>query len=124
MKTFFPRLLLLLCSLAFAAPLVRAEGMDAVKERIRSRLPSLDALKASGSVGENNRGFVEVRGGGGDASSVVSAENNDRETVYAAIAEKTGSTSAAVGRARAHKIAADSAGGVWVQKEDGSWSRK
>jgi hypothetical protein len=113
-----------LCSLTLALPVVRAEDLGAIKSRIQSRLPALDALKSSGAVGENSRGFVEVRDGGGDAASVVAAENADREIVYAAIAQKAGSTSDAVGRARARKIAAESASGVWVQKDDGSWAKK
>ena len=124
MKLSLPRVLLVIASLVIALPLVRAEGMDAVKSRIAARLSSLDALKASGAVGENNRGFVEVRGGGGDASSVVAAENSDRQQVYAAIAAKTGDSADGVGRARARKIASGSAAGVWVQKEDGSWSKR
>ncbi|HYD84252.1 MAG TPA: YdbL family protein, partial [Opitutus sp.] len=84
----------------------------------------IDQLKSSGAVGENNRGFLEVRGGGGDASSVVRAENADRETVYAAIAKQTGSSAEQVGRARARQIAAGSAPGVWLQREDGNWYKK
>jgi uncharacterized protein YdbL (DUF1318 family) len=124
MKKFIFRFVLLLGVLTLALPVVQAQDLNAVKARIKARLSTLDSLKASGAVGENNRGFVEVRGGGGDASSVVSAENSDRETVYAAIAQKTGSTADAVGRARARKIAAESASGVWVQGEDGSWAKK
>lgn len=124
MNTLFSRLLLILCSLAFALPAVRAEDLGAVKARMAQRLGQLDALKAGGAIGENNRGFVEVRDGGGDAGSVVAAENSDRETVYAAIAKQAGSSADQVGRARAKQIAAASAAGVWLQHEDGSWYRK
>lgn len=101
-----------------------AADLNAVKARMSQRLSQLDQLKAGGAVGENNRGFVEVRGGGGDAASVVAAENQDREAVYAAIAQQTGSSANQVGRARARQIAAASAPGVWLQKDDGSWYRK
>ena len=88
------------------------------------RLSSVDALKSKGAIGENNRGFLEVRDGGGDAASVVSAENSDREAVYAAIAKQTGASAETVGKERAKRIAASSAAGVWVQKEDGTWAKK
>jgi uncharacterized protein YdbL (DUF1318 family) len=110
--------------LGIAAVTALAEDLGSVKARMNQRLAQLDQLKSSGAVGENNRGFAEVRGGGGDASSVVSAENADREVVYAAIAKQTGSTADQVGRARAHQIAAGSAKGVWLQKDDGSWYKK
>ncbi len=55
---------------------------------------------------------------------MISAENTDREVVYAALAKQTGSSADQVGRARAKQIAAGSAAGVWVQKEDGTWQKK
>lgn len=126
MKTrFLPLLsLVLVFAAGFASAPLRAEDLGSVKARMSRRLSQLDQLKASGAVGENNRGFVEVRGGGGDAASVVSEENRDREVVYAAIAKQTGSSTDAVGRARARQIAAASRPGVWLQKDDGSWYRK
>ncbi|MDB6170093.1 MAG: hypothetical protein JWM88_2957 [Verrucomicrobia bacterium] len=126
MKISFFRLLLVASALllAGALPALRAEDLAAVKSRIHARLSTLDSLKASGAVGENNRGLVEVRDGGGEAATVVPAENADREAVYAEIARKTGSTPDAVARARAHKVASESAPGVWLQKDDGSWAKK
>lgn len=100
----------------------RAEG---VRARMEQRLPALDALKARGVVGENNQGFVESRSDGdAGAAKLVADENQDRATVYANIAEKTGSTAERVGHARARKIAENSAPGVWLQAPDGSWYRK
>ena len=101
-----------------------AEDLGAVKARMNQRLSQVDQLKAEGAIGENNRGFLEVRGGGGEAAGVVSAENSDREAVYAAIAKQTGSTADQVGKARARQIAANSAAGVWLQREDGNWYKK
>jgi uncharacterized protein YdbL (DUF1318 family) len=125
MKTTLLRLCLVISLLLATATITRAaEDLGAVKARIGQRLPKLDALKAGGAIGENNRGLVEVRGGGGDAASVVAAENSDREAVYAAIAKQTGASADGVGRARAKQIAANSAAGVWLQHEDGSWYKK
>jgi uncharacterized protein YdbL (DUF1318 family) len=89
-----------------------------------ARLAELDALKAKGAIGENNRGFVEVRESAPNAESLVSAENSDRGQVYAMIAKQTGATADAVGRQRAKQIAAGSRSGVWVQDESGKWSKK
>src|SRR5450432_2464897 len=54
MKTFLPRLLLVISALFLAAATARAEDLNAVKARIAERLPKLDALKSSGAIGENN----------------------------------------------------------------------
>lgn len=123
MKTFL-RLVLAFGLLASGALALHAQDLGAVKSRMSQRLNQLDALKRDGAIGENNRGFVEVRGGSGDAASVVTAENSDRETVYAAIAKQSGTSAEAVGKARARKIAGESASGVWVQNDAGQWAKK
>ena len=124
-KTFF-RLLALVAAFTFAFEPVslRAQDLAAVKSRMSARLPKLDELKAKGAIGENNRGFVEVRGSDAEAAGVVSGENSDREAVYAGLAKQAGSSADMVGRARAKQIASGSAPGVWVQKEDGTWAKK
>jgi uncharacterized protein YdbL (DUF1318 family) len=109
-------------SLGVVAP--RAEDLGAVKARMSQRLSKLDAFKTQGAVGENNHGMLELRGGGPEAGDVVAGENHDREIVYAAIAQQTGSSADAVGRARAKQIAAGSAAGVWLQRDTGEWYKK
>lgn len=122
MKTFVFRSVFFVLVLSFGAFLC-AEDLGAVRGRMDQRIAQVDALKTQGSVGENNRGFLEVRGGGGDASAVVAAENKDRQVVYAALAQKTGSSPDQVGRARARQIAQYSSPGVWVQDEAGNWKK-
>lgn len=124
MKVSFTRLLVLIVALAGATAAVQAQDLGAIRGRMEQRLPQIDALKASGALGENNRGFVEVRESQGDAAAVASAENEDRTAVYAAIGARTGATPDAVGRHRAKQIAKNSAPGMWIQAEDGSWSKK
>lgn len=124
MKNLSVRLLWFLGFGCALTPLVRAQDLGALKQRMEARIASIDALKASGAVGENTQGFVEVRAAQGDAAAVVAAENADRLAVYEVIARKTGSTVAIVGSARAKQIAGASQPGVWVQKEDGSWAKK
>lgn len=125
MKTIFLRFCLIVGLLAAGALAARAaEDMGAVKARLAQRLGSLDSLKASGAIGENNRGLVELRDASPAAGDLVAAENRDRGTVYAAIAEQTGSSAETVGRARAKQIAAGSAAGVWLQRDNGEWYKK
>ena len=124
-----PSLLRLVFSFAllaagFGTAAVRAQDLDAVKARIAQRLSKVDELKSKGVVGENNHGFLEARGSDAEAGAVIAAENSDREAVYAALAKRTGSSADQVGRARAKQIATNSAAGVWVQHENGSWAKK
>lgn len=121
------RRLLTLCAVLgalFATTAVWAESAGEIRARMAQRLSQVDDLKSKGAIGENNRGLLEVRDGGGNAASVVSDENRDREAVYALIAKETGASADSVGRARAKQIAAASRGGVWVQDESGAWKKK
>ncbi len=122
MKTSLSRLALILAVLVFAPVISRAEDLGAVRARMEQRLPQIDSLKSSGALGENNRGFLEARSG--DGGSVAAAENRDREVVYAELAKRTGASTDSVGRARAKQIAANSASGVWLQRESGEWYQK
>lgn len=120
MKT--SRLLLVLLLSVFALPAMQAQSLGDIRARMEKRVGSIDALKAKGVLGENNRGLLEVRSG--DDKGVAAAENADRAVVYAALAQKTGTTSEAVGKARARQIFAASIKGVWVQRETGEWIQK
>ena len=51
-------------------------------------------------------------------------ENRDRAVVYAELAKRTGASADSVGHARAKQIAANSAAGVWLQRESGEWYQK
>lgn len=119
------RIITCLAALCFACTAAVAQNGSDVRRRMEQRLGQLDQLKAQGVVGENNQGFVEIReGGNAQAQSLVSAENADREQVYAMIAKQTGASADSVGRARAKQIAANSRSGVWIQDESGRWHRK
>lgn len=103
-----------------AVPATAAQGL---KERMATRLPVIDDLKARGIVGENNQGYLEFVGPP-EKAEVVAAENADRREVYAAIAGQTGASVEAVGRQRATQIAQKSMSGVRLQKPDGTWYTK
>jgi uncharacterized protein YdbL (DUF1318 family) len=119
------RILFLLTAAVGGAAIVRAEDLGAVKARMESRQGAVDGLKAKAAVGENNQGYLEPRAAlAPEDEKVVSAENSDRRTVYAALAAKTGSNAEAVGRTRAGQIAANSKPGVWIQDASGAWKQK
>ena len=102
-----------------------AAQAGSVKERMKARAPAILNLKAQGLVGENNQGYLEVRGaGGGNAAALVEAENEDRRLVYKAIAAKTGGSVEQVGQRAAARRAEVAGGGEWIQKPGGEWFQK
>jgi uncharacterized protein len=101
-----------------------AGELDEVKQRMRARVPAVDALKTSGAVGEASTGLLAVRIDGGDAAAIVSAENADRTLIFAETARRTGATAEAVAAAFARQMAASSKAGVWLQRADGEWYQK
>ncbi|MFA5257230.1 MAG: YdbL family protein [Opitutales bacterium] len=106
------------------APAAQAQS-PGIRQRMQERLPQIDAMKEEGRVGENNQGYLAVRGSlNADENAVLAAENSDRSEVYEAIAKRTGSDADTVGRERAKQIADRTASGVWVQDSSGRWSRK
>jgi hypothetical protein len=95
-----------------------------IKEQMAARIPAINALKDQGSIGENNKGFLEYRTGDTPQQALVQAENADRAAVYSAIGESQGAPPALVGERRAKMIAENGQAGHWYQKPDGSWYKK
>lgn len=95
-----------------------------LKNRMRERLPKIIELKSQGLIGENNRGFLEIRGNGQAHKALVDAENQDRRQVYSAIAKKNDISMDLVGQRRAMQIAEKANKGEWLQKPDGKWFQK
>jgi hypothetical protein len=119
-RTAFPILvtlfaLLLTCSTLYAAD---------VKDRMAARIPAINTLKDQGLIGENNAGLLEYRTGQKPEQTMVQEENADRQTVYAAIAQKQGVAPALVGQRRAQMIAEKGRNGHWYQAADGKWYQK
>ena len=124
MKTLLIRSLAIVALLGFALPVALAQD-GGLKQRLEQRLPALDDLRQRQILGENNRGFLEVRGRATDEETqLVEAENRDRAEVYAVIARRSETTADTVGRTRAMKIAANSVRGALVQDADGNWAVK
>jgi uncharacterized protein YdbL (DUF1318 family) len=97
---------------------------DDIKSRMIARLPVLKDLKAQGLVGENNQGYLEYRGSKHSHEDVVQAENQDRRSVYSAIAKQQGVTAELVGKQRAAQIAEKADAGEWLQNAAGKWYQK
>lgn len=113
----------LLVIIAFCTS-VWAEDMQAIKQRMLQRKPTIDALKKSGALGEGADGYLHVKEAAGNAAAVAQAENNDRRTVNQMIAQKEGSTVELVARKASAFLINNSPPGSWVQKPDGTWHKK
>ena len=112
---------ILLCIVFAAGALASATE---IRARMIARLPEIKALKDKGLVGENNKGFLEFVGQQKEKQNVVTAENQDREKVYEAIAKQQGTTVELVGQHRAIQIAQKAQPGEWLQDANGKWYRK
>jgi len=100
-------------------------GADDIKARMQQRLPTIVKLKSEGLVGENNKGYLEfVPGAAQKEAGIISAENNDRETVYGAIAKQQSTSHQLVGERRANQIGQNASPGSWLQDSSGKWYRK
>ena len=118
------RMLALIVTLSVMAGGALAGG-DPIKDRMLARLPEVNALKAKGMLGENNKGYLEFVGGKQEtAAALVASENADRGQVYAAIAKQQGTSAELVGKRRAMQIAESAAPGAWLQNTNGSWQQK
>lgn len=115
-------LLFIMACLFVLTPATSQAG--SVKERMASRIPVLNGLKDKGSIGENNRGYLEFRSGDKTGGDVVSAENSDRKLVYTEIAKQQGASPDLVGQRRAQMIAEKGQKGHWFQAPDGKWYQK
>jgi uncharacterized protein YdbL (DUF1318 family) len=94
-------------------------------QRIKDRLTQVDALKSSGDVGEDARGYLSKRTTlGPRQNAIVDAENADRKILYQTVAGRTGQTVEDVGKQRAIQIAARARSGVWLQRPDGKWVQR
>ncbi len=95
-------------------------------ENRRERYDSVRSLKNRGLIGENNRGYLETLSNIQEGQAVVEDENQDRRTIYLAIARQNAlegslniieNTFAEVKRDQAQE-------GDWIQAPDGQWIKK
>ena len=99
-------------------------GAKEVKARMKARRSVINALKAKGIIGENNKGYLQLIGKDKTKADVVNAENSDRKKVYATIAKQQGTTVDLVGKRRAIQISKKAKPSQWLQDEKGKWYQK
>jgi uncharacterized protein YdbL (DUF1318 family) len=87
---------------------------------------SLDALRASGAVGERYDGLAAVRDPGASAQvrGLVDQVNAKRRQIYAQRAGQQGVPADQVGRVYAKEILQKAPPGTWFLNEAGQWVRK
>ena len=122
------RLSFLVAAVSFClfSSMVHADSA-AIKARMKARIAKLVPLKKAQTIGENNKGFLQVTLGkslSGDDKKLVDGENADRAAVYAAIAKKVGASAEQVGQRRALELAKTSPPGTRVQAPDGTWKTR
>ncbi len=104
---------------------ITPDVQKAIKGR-QSRYQEIQSLKKSGVIGEDNQGYVAVVKSG-QASSLISAENEDRKTIYTALASQNNLGSqgiAQVQKAFAEVQYDKASSGEMVQSADGAWKKK
>ncbi len=119
---YLPSILLILIISALIIP--GNAPAASLKERMKARLPQIINLKAEGIIGEDNRGFLELRRQDDAAAKLIAAENQDRRTVYNAIARQQQVSPENVGQRRAAQIVDRAAAGTWLQNNQGKWYKK
>lgn len=107
----------------FSANLSFSQDIKSLKSNMLKRLPTINALKAKGAVGENNLGYLEFKGAR-EKEGIVAAENKDRKSIYEAIAKQQGTTAKLVGKRRAMQIIKIAKPGEWIQDSGGNWRKK
>ncbi len=127
MKTINWTLLALLAAFTIGLPTDAYAQSDeaSIKQRILERVKSVDALKMSGAVGENNKGFLEQRAAlNPRQTKTMNEENSDRRALYAILGKRLGLSVTVVGQGRAESIRNKSAPEVWLQDPSGKWYQK
>ena len=127
MKTINWTLLALIAAFTIGLPTHAYDQNDeaSIKQRILERVKSVDALKISGAVGENNKGFLEQRAAlDPQQTKTMNEENSDRRALYAILGKRLGLSVTVVGQGRAESIRNKSAPKVWLQDPSGKWYQK
>lgn len=116
---------LVLLLLLFSVSIAFGQTASDLQERMRERLPQIDALKKAQVVGENRKGLLEALEPVSEAQQgLIRDENTDRKKIYQALAAQNRATVEQVGIVRARQIAERSAPGVMVEDARGRWVEK
>lgn len=136
MKTRVFLVLFLFTALIPALPSAHAETYElktmtpAVQKALdgrQARYGGIQALKADGKVGENQRGYVVALDHAADIRDLTEAENADRRAIYQAIAQQNnlGDSGLAIVEAVFAEVQQERAqAGERIQRSTGEWIRK
>jgi uncharacterized protein len=121
-------------NLAWAQKQGDSPVVQSLKKQMADRFARLSPYYHKGAVGENNRGYVEIRETGNlspaeknEIKELAEAENRDRRSLYQEVAKSMNLTPdqiIKVQRIFADKWQQAAAPGWWNQKEDGTWVKK
>ncbi|MBI4309032.1 MAG: DUF1318 domain-containing protein, partial [Candidatus Omnitrophica bacterium] len=89
----------------------------------KNRSEQLKELKAGGTIGENNLGYVEVLNDDPKARDVASGENQDRAVIYKAIAVQNNviGSMGSIEKEFARQYREKAGSSDTIQAEDGKW---
>lgn len=93
-------------------------------DSMRARAPRIAELKDQGAIGEQPDGYLGVIKPGGDAQSVVDAENADRKAEYSTRAKSQGQSVEVLARVLGEARIRQEKDGRMIRKESGGWSKK
>lgn len=97
---------------------------DDLADRMTKRRPQIEQMKKEGILGENNKGYLEFVGDVVKNKALVDAQNADRKTGYAIVAQKQGVAVEQVAKVRAAYYAKKAKSGEYYQNSSGKWIKK
>src|SRR6185437_3539307 len=111
--------------------ITRSAKLDALMQKMKSRIPETIPLKKAGILGESRDGKLVLKNrpaqGLKKAEALVEAMNQDRADVYKEVLAHNHfpkNSLPIIERNFAHAFQKHSPSGTWVQAQDGSWSQK
>lgn len=113
---------------------ISTPAIRTLKASLAGRFKSLKGFYNRGALGENNRGYVEIRDQSGlnlkekaDLRKLVTAEKRDRKALYMEILKANNLETRFlpdVERIFANSWRKKAVQGSWIQKDDGTWVKK
>ena len=106
-----------------------SEVQKAIDQR-KDRWEKIKSLESKGVIGENNRGYIQVRNiskagqARKDVPDLVKKENEDRQQVYRYVSQKSGVTLQETEKLFAKSTRADAPTGTPVENAVGKWKAK
>ena len=100
--------------------------VQAALDNRRDRFEELRQFKSQGTIGENNRGYVEVLVNDQGAEGLADAENHDRRVVYTTVEKQNNLKDALeiIEKVFAQVQREKAQAGDKIQTEDGQWVTK